>query len=97
MLDPPYSGKEYVYSEANNVSVEVNAWCVANGDNPLFRIALCGYDGERNNLESAGWAVLAFKGGGYQGGGKRERVWFSPHCLAVDTANEFKLTENELA
>lgn len=67
----------------------VRAWALANGDNPLLRIALCGYEGEHVMPES--WRVFAWKTqGGYGHSQKpgqglanrvRERIWFSPHCL----------------
>jgi DNA adenine methylase len=68
----------------------VRAWALANGDNRLLRIALCGYAGEHDELVDAGWSTVAWKArGGYgsQGDGRgrenatRERIWFSPHCL----------------
>lgn len=94
-LDPPYSEqeREAVYSvETAGVAADVRRWCIENGDNPLLRIALCGYaDGCGHEvLESHGWRVVAWKAaGGYgsQGEGRgrenatRERIWFSPHCL----------------
>ena len=47
----------------------------------MLRIALCGHDGEHNELVSFGWSVEEWgKGGGYQGADDRERIWFSPHC-----------------
>ncbi len=63
-------------------------WAISNGDNPLLRIALCGYEGEHDMPPT--WSVVAWKAhGGYGGQRKdgandnadRERVWFSPHCL----------------
>jgi len=54
-----------------------------------MRIALCGYDNEGYDLP--GWTEVAWKAaGGYAGVGngpgrenaKRERIWFSPHCLS---------------
>jgi hypothetical protein len=66
-----------------------------------MRIALCGYDGEHNALEQAGWSVFAWKAkGGYahtgDGRGKTnaalERIWFSPACLKPDDAAENSLT-----
>jgi hypothetical protein len=74
-----------------DVAHRVRAWCEANGDNPLLRIALCGYDGEgHDGLTDRGWTVHAWKAqGGYGSLGekqgrensKRERIWFSPHCV----------------
>jgi DNA adenine methylase len=91
-LDPPYSDEEHAveYAGGGDVAHAVREWAAANGGNPLLRIALCGYEGEHDALEAAGWAVLAWKAkGGYgsQGAGRgrenagRERIWFSPACL----------------
>lgn len=95
-LDPPYSAEANrdmnCYSvDSGTTAHDVRVWCIANGDNPLMRIALCGYAGEHNALIDAGWRIVEWKArGGYgsQGGGKgrdnshRERIWFSPHCLS---------------
>ena len=57
-------------------------------DSPLLRIALCGYEGEHDM--PASWECVAWKAAGGYGGqsqdhdnpnAKRERIWFSPHCL----------------
>jgi hypothetical protein len=94
-LDPPYGDeanrRDGCYSvDSKSVAGDVLSWCMANGDNPELRIALCGYDGEHNALESLGWDVVRWKArGGYglrgDGNGRenatRERIWFSPHCL----------------
>jgi len=112
-LDPPYlfettAGKkrdDTLYGvDSGTVAHDVRAWCLANGDNPDFRIALCGYEGEH---DLPGWSVHAWKAsGGYARGGNsnglanrhRERIWFSPHCLNADAMRyplffESKLTE----
>lgn len=92
VLDPPYSDGASVYAENNRVSADVRAWCLEHGNIPTLRIALCGYEGEHNELEALGWDKLEWKAnGGYgnqsDGDGrensKRERVWFSPHCLSA--------------
>ena len=91
-LDPPYDQDERVdvYACETPVAADVRAWCAANGDNKALRIVLAGYNGEHNELEALGWRVADWKAkGGYgsQGEGrgrdnaKRERLWFSPHCL----------------
>lgn len=98
-LDPPYSdeaGRDMdVYAvDCGQVAHDVRAWCLANGNNPLLRIALCGYAGEGHEpLEAAGWSVLKWKTkGGYgsqsddddnpaRTNSTRERVWLSPACL----------------
>lgn len=91
LLDPPYSSDEHdvAYSaDSGDVASKAFEWAIANGDNPALRIALFGYDGEHAMPET--WEVFSWKSkGGYgsqgQGRGrenaKRERVWFSPHCL----------------
>lgn len=93
VLDPPYgdaAGREPgVYAEdSDTVAAEVHAWAIAHGDDPLLRIALCGYDTE--HLMPDTWTVVrwhAHGGYGNQGQGRgrtnavRETLWFSPHCL----------------
>jgi len=86
-LDPPYS--EDVCSRAYpvhspTVSDDVRRWALDNGDNPLLRIALCGYDDEHEIPKS--WECVAWQAkGGYGDGknGSRERIWFSPACHAA--------------
>lgn len=93
-LDPPYDGNERssdLYTVDNHtIAHDVRTWCIENGDNPLLRIALCGYDTEHGELEQHGWTVTKWNAGKGFGGqrkdgtndnGKRERIWFSPHCL----------------
>ena len=104
-LDPPYSHDERMntlYStEDATAAVAAREWALANGDNPLMRIALCGYRGEGHDiLEDHGWHAHAWKAaGGYgsQGNGRgransaREVIWFSPHCLnPVDSLPLFR-------
>jgi len=98
VLDPPYDDGDKVYVKNNRVSADVRAWCVAHGHIPPLRIALCGYEGEHDELEALGWDKVAWKAmGGYgsQGDGEgranaiRERVWFSPHCLRAAQGSMF--------
>ena len=98
-LDPPYDGFESVY-KSESVSSDVFEWALANGDNPRFRIALCGYEGEHEMPDS--WECVAWKAnGGYSsssksgdnGNGNRERIWFSPHCLKRSQQNLFERVE----
>jgi DNA adenine methylase len=93
VLDPPYSeatnAQASVYGELSdsNLSVAVNKWGVTNGPNKKLRIAICGYEGEHNNLELLGWEKVEWKAqGGYGAvsGNKnceKERIWFSPACI----------------
>ncbi len=95
-LDPPYSDKagrdpKLYGHDSLTVAHDVREWCIKNGDNPLFCIALCGYDTEHEMPE--GWTVFSWKTqGGYghihkenntKANRLRERIWFSPHCLAA--------------
>ena len=90
-LDPPYADTAERDSnlyrvDCEQVAHQVREWAVANGDNPLLRIALCGYEGEHVMPES--WAVHQWSAGDGFGAqakertenGKKERIWFSPHC-----------------
>jgi len=92
-LDPPYSsdaGRDpNIYSVDDlDVARDVRDWAVENGDDPLLRIALCGYESEHDMPDS--WSVFKWVAQGGFGNksnktGKknkdRERIWFSPHCL----------------
>lgn len=95
-LDPPYSHSvrdKDLYTTETDCSADVRQWAIDNGDNPLMRIALCGYDGEHAMPDS--WECFAWKArgnAGYSNRSKakhndnrhRERIWFSPHCLSVE-------------
>jgi DNA adenine methylase len=93
-LDPPYAHGERdpdVYVFDADIWAEARAWALAHGDDPRFRIALCGYGGEHDMPPS--WSVYRWSGGG--GFPKaaaeanpnrfRETIWFSPHCLNDET------------
>lgn len=97
-LDPPYSGetgrcKEVYSSDDLNVADAVREWCLQNGKNSALRIALCGYQGEHDVLQSAGWRVVSWTANGGYGAARnvagreeyanryRERIWFSPACI----------------
>jgi DNA adenine methylase len=92
-LDPPYSvNRSQKYNEDTpGLSSEVREWALARGDDPKFRIALCGYEGEHDMPGS--WECVPWKahcGYAWRGVGEgqqnrhRERIWFSPHCLNPD-------------
>jgi hypothetical protein len=102
LLDPPYADEAdrtvNLYAEdSGSVAHDVRAWAIANGNDPLMRIALCGYEGEHAMPDD--WAVVAWKttgGYGSQGDGRgrenasRERLWFSPHCLGANQPSLFE-------
>jgi DNA adenine methylase len=93
VLDPPYDHdlRERCYSEDHNVSVAVREWAIQNGDDPQFRIALCGYEEEHKPHMPESWEMVSWKAhGGYartergKENRERERIWFSPHCLSAE-------------
>ena len=94
VLDPPYGhlGRVDCYAnESRTVARECLEWCLTAGENPSYRIALCGYAGEHEALEDKGWSVEAWKAPGgmantRQGdeineNGALERIWYSPACI----------------
>lgn len=102
-LDPPYAHelRERCYAEDHDISADVCAWAIAHGDDPQFRIALCGYDGEHAMPSS--WACVPWKAhGGYSRSVRgvenrsKERIWFSPHCLRPSDELPFGEPESEV-
>jgi len=99
-LDPPYSDAAErdpnVYSvDSLSVAHDVREWCIANGDNPRYRIVLAGYEDEHAAHMPDGWRMVAWKAhGGMSNHNKtrenvnrhKERLWFSPHCLGNESA-----------
>ncbi len=105
-LDPPYSAEagrdNHLYRvEDTSIAHAVREWCIANGDNPLFRICLAGYEGEHDM--PAGWTMYRWvAAGGYASQGNKnkdnrykERLWFSPHCLTQPTLFDYLKEENQ--
>ena len=95
LLDPPYTsegrrGDLYNHDSAT-LHVAVREWALANGDNPDYRIAYCGYE---DGFEFPPvWEKFTWKAnGGYANQGEarkenaaRETIWFSPYCLKPET------------
>lgn len=96
-LDPPYSDKagrtDNLYAvDSLDVAYEVRAWCIANGDNPRYRIVLAGYADEHRDEMPATWRKAGYSAGkayssshsqnGLNDANRhKEMLWFSPHCL----------------
>jgi DNA adenine methylase len=92
-LDPPYSDSakrtDRLYSKDSlSVAHKVREWAIERGDDQRLRICLAGYAGEHSMPRN--WSEWAWKAkGGYGSQSKvhdnpnarRERLWFSPHCL----------------
>lgn len=95
VLDPPYSAEENrdmnIYAEdSHDVAHAARDWCLANGNNPLLRIVLCGYGDVHDALLAQGWSKITWSTQGGManlGNGQgrlnkhRERLWCSPACL----------------
>jgi DNA adenine methylase len=89
-LDPPYTDGDLQYSAGGcggTLASAVCEWAIEHGGDPKLRIALCGYKDEHKLPR--GWKTVAWKAQGGYGSTKaarenaaRERIWFSPHCLA---------------
>jgi site-specific DNA-adenine methylase len=86
LLDPPYAEGNQDYAvggTGTDISAAVRQWAIDNGDNPLLRVVLCGYEGEHEM--PSGWRKVEWKAmGGYakdMTNSRRERLWCSPHCL----------------
>lgn len=95
-LDPPYTDKanrkNNIYAiDDTDIGHEVRDWAVEHGDDDRMRIALCGYEGEYDMPDS--WTCVEWKANGsfsslYGASGKgransrKERIWFSPHCIS---------------
>ena len=102
-LDPPYADtakrcKDLYAQDSLSVAHEVREWAIANGQNPKLRIALCGYEGE--HLMPSDWECIPWKAAGGYGSqrhgnpianGKKERIWFSPHCLKQHATESLQL------
>ncbi|MGB0890628.1 MAG: hypothetical protein ACPGWS_10120, partial [Solirubrobacterales bacterium] len=95
-LDPPYAGdvrSAGLYREDGaDVAESVRAWAIEHGNDPRFRIALCGYENEHGDAMPNAWSVHQWSSGGGFGASvgsrgrdnaKQERIWFSPHCLPL--------------
>jgi hypothetical protein len=93
-MDPPYPQAEHDmgYHGDNNIWHAAAAWAVENDDNPLLRIAICGYwseatdalfpvTWERYRWEARGGYSNQSKDGRGRSNAKRECLWFSPHCI----------------
>lgn len=91
-LDPPYTKGKMNYAAGGvgtDLPMQVQAWCAANGQNPLLRIVLCGHAGEHDALLAHGWHLRTWAARkGYATTDEAventasETLWCSPHCIA---------------
>jgi len=92
LLDPPYGAEGQlggIYGAGHEgVAEAARRWALDHGDDPLMRIALCGYADEHPMPDT--WQCVAWKAnGGYSNragnqNAHRERIWFSPHCVVPE-------------
>ncbi len=109
ILDPPYGLKvrtKRIYDDEDaagmaheeTVAQRAAAWARSVGDDPLYRIVLCGYEGE-HDMPASWWCVPWTARGGYglqaHGRGRenreKERLWLSPHCIHEVAGTQFML------
>ncbi len=104
LLDPPYDNDDRAICYSHDgVEAETGKsvwwraykWAIDNGDNPDLRIALCGYE-HPDAIFPPSWDVVTWKAsGGYgrsargKANALRERIWFSPGCLAAHQGRLF--------
>lgn len=83
-LDPPYATSPDVYPGASaDISAQVRRWCL---EAPAeYRIVLCGYLDECDELLAHGWRKVAWTASrgrsSAPGASRRERLWLSPSRL----------------
>jgi len=103
-LDPPYVCEHDCYSNSDPLLGDIVTWCRNRGPDPLFRIALCGYEGTLPiDLVAHGWDCYAWTAGGGRvtTGGQsdinreRERIWFSPHCCKPEVEGQLSIFGGE--
>lgn len=102
-LDPPYSHDERqagLYRVDHDIADDVRRWAIENGDNPLLRIVLCGYEGEHDmpdNWDTVHWKASGGYGSQGDGAGRanaeREVIHFSPACLKPDRPVQLSLLD----
>ena len=107
-LDPPYTLGAMDYAAGGvggDLAREVQAWCAANGNNPLLRIVLCGHAGEHDALIEEGWHTRTWTARkGYAltdvavANSASETIWCSPHCVPeLGAANGDLFAQLEIA
>lgn len=109
ILDPPYGLKvrtKRIYDNEDaagmaheeTVAQRAAEWARSVGDNPLYRVILCGYEGEHDMPPSWSCVPWTARGGyGLQAHGRgrenreKERLWLSPHCIREVAGTQFLL------
>jgi hypothetical protein len=80
-LDPPYlsanRADDLYVTEGRDAALACRQWAIQHGDDPRYRIVLCGYADEGC---PPGWAEIAWSSGAGGESRHQERLWFSPQC-----------------
>jgi hypothetical protein len=88
-FDPPYGVEDrntkIYHHDSTTIAADVMAWARERGKLETYRIVLSGYE-EYMELEKEGWRIESWTAvGGYGNvdnqNRKREKLYFSPHCL----------------
>ena len=96
-LDPPYADSATrttgLYAkDCEQVAHAVREWAIEQGENPLMRIVLAGYESEHELPASwkcheweavGGYGLIAGDEGLGRANKSRERLWMSPACLSL--------------
>lgn len=81
-LDPPSKSKlgdnMDTFTEDYNLTKDVLDWCKENGKDPLYKIAICDYDGKYKELEELSWNKFTPQ---EKVNSIQKVVWFSPACV----------------
>ena len=105
-VDPPYLGDvrtaDLYSTDDHTIAHDVREWCLANGDNPRYRIVLAGYAAEHDDLMPDSWrrhywsasaaystTASAARQDGNHANRANEVLWMSPHCLDDGQASLF--------
>jgi len=105
-LDPPYLGDvrtaDLYAVDDHHIAHEVRDWCLANGDNPRYRIVLAGYTAEHDDLMPPTWrrhtysasaaystTASAQRQDGNHANRHTECLWFSPGCADTSPPSLF--------
>lgn len=83
LLDPPYGEaagrqKDLYALDSLEIAPVVREWALERGDDPRFRIVLCGLEGEHDMPDT--WTVHGWRSSVNSKNSDRERLWLSPHC-----------------
>lgn len=87
LLDPPYdrsTGRHpRLYRREFHDTSAVRAWALERSDQSRLRIALCGLEGEHDELIEHGWTLHRWRSSKGSSSTHDEAIWFSPSCASA--------------